>query len=194
VFLTDVRIPDSMRLGAIGEGWKVANATLMNERVAIGGGAYPREFGTIGKVAETWRAHPERRTPETFQRLLGLWVQAEVARITGTSLRQKLAAGVPGPEGSAMKLAFARINQELSGLEVEQLGDEGLRYEDWTMVRTEIVDFTGRDAGYRYLRAKGNSIEGGTSEILRNIVAERVLGLPSEARVDKDVPWKDLPR
>jgi alkylation response protein AidB-like acyl-CoA dehydrogenase len=93
-----------------------------------------------------------------------------------------------------MKLTFARINQELSALEVELLGDDGLRYEDWTMVRTEIVDFTGRDAGYRYLRAKGNSIEGGTSEILRNIVAERVLGLPSEPRVDKDVPWKDLPR
>jgi alkylation response protein AidB-like acyl-CoA dehydrogenase len=56
------------------------------------------------------------------------------------------------------------------------------------------VDFTGRDAGYRYLRAKGNSIEGGTSEILRNVVAERVLGLPAEPRVDKDIPWKDLPR
>jgi alkylation response protein AidB-like acyl-CoA dehydrogenase len=194
VFLSDVRIPDSMRLGAVGEGWKVANATLMNERVAIGGGAYPREFGMIGAVSETWRAHPERRTPETHQRLLRLWVESEVARITGTRLRQKLAAGVPGPEGSAMKLTFARINQELSALEVELLGDDGLRYEDWTMVRTEIVDFTGRDAGYRYLRAKGNSIEGGTSEILRNIVAERVLGLPSEPRVDKDVPWKDLPR
>ena len=93
-----------------------------------------------------------------------------------------------------MKLAFARLNQELSGLEVELLGDDGLRYGDWAMTRPEIVDFTGKDAGYRYLRSKGNSIEGGTSEILRNVVAERILGLPSEHRVDKDIPWKDLPR
>ena len=67
-------------------------------------------------------------------------------------------------------------------------------YDDWTFRRPAIVDFTGREAGYRYLRAKGNSIEGGTSEVLRNIIAERVLGLPSEPRVDKDVAWKDLPR
>ena len=93
-----------------------------------------------------------------------------------------------------MKLSFARIAQEASGLELELLGEEGLRYSDWTMVRPAHVDFTGRDAGYRYLRAKGNSIEGGTSEILRNIVAERVLGLPPEHRVDKDAAWKDLPR
>ena len=93
-----------------------------------------------------------------------------------------------------MKLSFARIAQEASGLELELLGEQGLRYSDWTMVRPAQVDFTGRDAGYHYLRAKGNSIEGGTSEILRNVVAERVLGLPAEPRVDKDVPWKDLPR
>ena len=166
----------------------------MNERVSIGGGAYPREHGMIGTVAAAWREQPERRTPETHQRLMKLWVEAEVARVTGTRLRQKLAAGEPGPEGSAMKLTFARLAQELSGLEVELLGDDGLRYEDWAMRRPEIVDFLGHDAGYRYLRAKGNSIEGGTSEILRNIIAERVLGLPSEPRVDKDVPWKDLPR
>jgi alkylation response protein AidB-like acyl-CoA dehydrogenase len=91
-----------------------------------------------------------------------------------------------------MKITFARINQELSGLELELLGEDGLRYSDWTLVRPTEVDMTGRDPGYRYLRAKGNSIEGGTSEILRNIVAERVLGLPPEPRVDKDVPWKEL--
>ena len=194
VFLTGVRVPDSRRLGAEGQGWAVANATLNSERVAIGGRATPREGGMVGVVARTWREHPELRTPELHDRLLRLWVDAEVARLTGARLRQKLAQGQPGPEGAAMKLTFARLNQQLSGLELELLGEDGLRYSDWTMVRPDHVDFTGRDAGYRYLRAKGNSIEGGTSEILRNIVAERVLGLPAEPRVDKDIPWKEIPR
>ncbi|WP_431046656.1 acyl-CoA dehydrogenase family protein [Streptomyces sp. P1-3] len=194
VFLTGVRIPDSARLGEVGDGWRVAQTTLMNERVAIGGGSIPREGGMIGLVAETWRGRPELRTHDLHQRLLRLWVEAEAARLAGMRLGQQLALGQPGPEGSAMKLAFARLNQEISGLEVELLGEEGLGYDDWTLRRPELVDFTGREAGYRYLRAKGNSIEGGTSEVLLNIIAERVLGLPPEPRTDKDVAWKDLPR
>ncbi|OIK25210.1 acyl-CoA dehydrogenase family protein [Streptomyces malaysiense] len=194
VFLTGVRIPDSRRLGAVGEGWRVAQTTLNNERVAIGGMRLPREGGMIGPVASTWRERPELRTHDLHQRLLKLWVEAEVARFTGERLRQQLAAGQPGPEGAGMKLSFARLNQEISGLEVELRGEEGLLYDEWTMRRPELVDFTGRDAGYRYLRAKGNSIEGGTSEVLLNIVAERVLGLPAEPRTDKDVAWKDLAR
>ncbi|TYL45226.1 acyl-CoA dehydrogenase [Nocardioides sp. BGMRC 2183] len=194
VFLNDVRIPDSQRLGDVGQGWLVAAATLDNERVAIGGAAAPRESGMIAKVAQTWREQPERRTAGLHERLVEAWVDAEVARVTGIRLRQKLAQGQPGPEGSAMKLVFAGLAQRLSGMELELLAEDGLRYSDWTMVRPDRVDFTGRDAGYRYLRAKGNSIEGGTSEILRNVIAERVLGLPGEHRVDKDVPWKEIPR
>ncbi|MFD5142197.1 acyl-CoA dehydrogenase family protein [Streptomyces sp. NPDC058401] len=194
VFLTGVRIPDAHRLGEVGQGWAVARTTLMNERVSIGGMRIPREGGMIAPVAAAWRERPELRTHALHQRLLELWVEAEVARLTGERLRQQLAQGQPGPEGSGMKLTFARLNQEISGLEVELLGEEGLLYEDWTLRRPEIVDFTGRDAGYRYLRAKGNSIEGGTSEILLNIVAERVLGLPAEPRDDKDLAWKDLAR
>ncbi len=194
VFLTDVPIPDADRIGAVGEGWKVATATLMNERVSIGGGAVPREGGMIGSAARTWREHPELRTPGLHDRLLRLWADAEVARLAGARLRQQLAAGQPGPEGSAAKLVFARLNQEISGFEVELAGLDGLRYDDWSMRRPEGANFYGRDAGYRYLRARGNSIEGGTSEILRNIIAERVLGLPPEIRVDTGVPWKDLPR
>jgi alkylation response protein AidB-like acyl-CoA dehydrogenase len=194
VFLTDVRLADSMRLGEVGQGWQVAQTTLMNERVAIGGGPTPRESGMLGVVAQDWRDHPEQRTHELHDRLLRLWVEVEATRLAGSRLAQQLAAGSPGPEGSAMKLGFARLSQALSGLGVELRGEQGLRYDDWTMRRPEMVDFTGREPGYRYLRAKGNSIEGGTSEILRNIIAERVLGLPTEPRVDKDMPWKDMPR
>ncbi|MBT3154019.1 acyl-CoA dehydrogenase family protein [Streptomyces sp. CHD11] len=194
VFLTGVRIPDAHRLGEVGDGWRVAQTTLNNERVAIGGMRLPREGGMIGPVSRTWRERPELRTHDLHQRLLKLWVDAEVARLTGERLRQQLTAGQPGPEGAGMKLGFARLNQEISGLEVELRGEEGLLYDDWTMRRPELVDFTGRDAGYRYLRSKGNSIEGGTSEVLLNIVAERVLGLPAEPRTDKDVAWKDLAR
>ncbi|MEP7025825.1 MAG: acyl-CoA dehydrogenase family protein, partial [Actinomycetota bacterium] len=194
VFLTDVPIPDADRIGEVGQGWAVSTSTLMNERVSIGGAAIPREGSMIGAAAQTWRSRPELRTPGTHDRLLRLWADSEVARLAGERLRQQLAAGNPGPEGSAAKLVFARLNQEISELEVELNGEDGLRYGDWTMRRPEGVDFFSRDAGYRFLRSKGNSIEGGTSEILRNIIAERVLGLPPEIRVDKNVPWKDLPR
>jgi alkylation response protein AidB-like acyl-CoA dehydrogenase len=193
VFLTDARVPDANRLGAVGEGWKVAQTTLMNERVAIG--SRPAVGGTMADVvAQTWRDHPEGHTPDLHDRLLDLWTRSEALRLAGVRLRQQLAAGAPGPEGSAMKLVFARLAQELSGLEVELLGADGLRYDDWTPRRPDRVDFVGREAGYRYLRAKGNSIEGGTSEVLRNIIAERVLGLPAEPRTDTKVAWKDLPR
>ena len=194
VFLTDVVIPDSDRIGEVGQGWAVSTATLMNERVALGAFVFPREGGMIGQAASTWREHPELRTPGLHDRLLRLWAQAEVSRLAGERLRQQLAAGQPGPEGSGAKLVFARLNQEIADFEVELIGTDGLRYSDWTMRRPDGADFYGRDAGYRYLRSKGNSIEGGTSEILRNIVAERVLGLPPEIRVDKTGPWKDLPR
>ncbi len=194
VFLTDVVIPDADRIGEVGQGWAVATATLNNERVALGAFTFPREGGMIGVSAATWREHPELRTPGLHDKLLRLWAAAEVSRLAGERLRQQLAAGQPGPEGAGAKLVFARLNQEIADLEVELQGTDGLRYGDWTMRRPDGADFFGRDAGYRFLRSKGNSIEGGTSEILRNIVAERVLGLPPEIRLDKDKPWKDLPR
>lgn len=194
VFLSGARIPDSQRLGEVGQGWQVAMGTLMNERVAIGGSATERESGMIGAVTRLWRSRQDLRTSGLHDRLLQLWVEAEATRVTGERLRQQLVAGTPGPEGSAVKLSFAGLNQRISGLEVEMLGEEGLEYDDWSFRRPQTAGFTARGAGYRYLRAKGNSIEGGTSEVLRNIIAERVLGLPAEPRTDKDVPWKELPR
>ena len=92
-----------------------------------------------------------------------------------------------------MKVAFARLAQAVSGFEIELHAEEGLQYDDWTMRRAGSSDYA-RGPAYRYLRSKGNSIEGGTSEILRNTIAERILGLPPEHRVDKEVAWKDLDR
>ena len=194
VFMTDARVPDADRIGGVGQGWQVSMATLMNERVSIGGNAMPREGGMIAGPARTWREHPELRTPGLHDRLLRLWADAEVARLAAARLRQQLAAGQPGPEGSSAKLVFARLNQEISEFEVELAGTDGLLYDDWTLRRPEGANFFGRTPGFRFLRAKGNSIEGGTSEVLRNIIAERVLGLPPEPRTDTGVPWKDLPR
>jgi alkylation response protein AidB-like acyl-CoA dehydrogenase len=195
VFLTDARVPDASRLGAVGEGWRVATATLMNERVSIGSGrSAPREENAIGYAAHTWRSRPQLRTHDLHQRLLALWAEAEIARLAGERLRQQLAAGTPGPEGSAAKLTFARLNQEISGFELELAGAEGLCYDDWTMRRPEGGGGDARGPGFRYLRSRANSIEGGTSEILRTIIAERILGLPPEPRADTGVPWKDLPR
>lgn len=195
VFLTDVRVPDANRLGPEGGGWKVATTTLNNERVAAGSvSGTAREDGMIGSVVEAWRADPSLRNPAMHDELMRLWVEAEVVRLAGERLRQRLTAGQPGPEGAGLKLTFARLAQAISGFDVQLHNESGLRYDDWTMRRPERVDFTGREPTYRYLHARGFSIGGGTSEILRNTIAERILGLPSEHRVDKDIPWKDLDR
>lgn len=195
VFLTDVRVPDANRLGPVGGGWRVATTTLNNERVAIGASSgVPREGGMIGKIARAWREEPGLRNGAMHDELMRLWVEAEVLRLAGARLGQQAVAGQPGPEGAGMKVAFAKLAQALSGFDIELHAETGLQYDDWTMRRTEVVDLIGREPGYRYLRARGNSIEGGTSEILRNTISERILGLPGEHRVDKDIAWKDLDR
>ncbi|MET0467395.1 MAG: acyl-CoA dehydrogenase family protein [Aeromicrobium sp.] len=193
VFLNDVRVPDTDRVGDVGQGWRVATTTLNNERVAIGSGA-DREAGQIGIVTQRWRTDPSVRSAAEHDRLMSWWVETEVTRLAGERLRQQLAVGQPGPESSAMKLAFAKQAQQVSGFALELDPDAGLQYDDWTMVRTASASFLGRGPGFRYLRAKGNSIEGGTSEIMRNVVSERVLGLPADHRPDKGVPFNEVPR
>lgn len=193
VFLDDAVVPDARRLGDVGEGWRVANTTLNSERVSIGSGA-PREGGMIGVVASAWRSSTKHRSPVLRDELIGHWVDAEVQRTSGMLLNQKLAAGRPGPEGSGAKVSFSRTAQALSDLDLRMRGVDGLRYDSWEDRRPTDYSMTGRNPVYRYLRAKGNSIEGGTTEIILNIIAEKVLGLPGEHRTDKDVPFKDMPR
>ncbi|HLS32700.1 MAG TPA: acyl-CoA dehydrogenase family protein, partial [Brevibacterium sp.] len=130
VFLDEAVVPDSRRLGDVGEGWRVANTTLNSERVSIGSGA-PREGGMIGVVASAWRSSTKYRSPVLRDELIRHWVDAEVQRTSGTLLNQKLAAGRPGPEGSGAKVSFARTAQALADLDLRMRGVDGLRYDSW---------------------------------------------------------------
>ena len=193
VYLNDVRLPDDLRLGGEGDGWRVSMTTLMNERVSIGGGRASRGSGAIAVAVNVWNSSGcddlARR-----DRLMKLWVAAEVNRLTNIRAGQLRKAGTPGPEGSVAKLTFAELNQAISELCVDLMGAEGQLYTDYDSPRHESVGFFTGDPRYFFLRSRANSIEGGTSEVLRNVLGERVLGLPGEPRTDKDLPWRDVPR
>ena len=193
VFFTDVRIPDSARLDDVGAGWRVAMTTLMNERVAIGGGVAARNTGPIYEALHIWRRRGGGTAAER-DRLMRLWVQADVARLTNIRARERRRAGTPGPEGSVAKLISAELNKDIYELCVDLLGMTGTLYPThYEMKRPEKAGGIGGDVRQSFLRARANSIEGGTSEIMRNILGERVLGLPGEPRVDKGVPWSQVP-
>jgi alkylation response protein AidB-like acyl-CoA dehydrogenase len=195
VYLTDVHVPANCLLGGLGNGWKVAMTTLANERVALGRKFVRRGEGSVARAVETFRtAAAEGRTDAaTLERLMQLWTRAEAARLT--SLRASQGGGAPGPEGSIAKLQMAELNQAVYELCVDLLGPDGLlidTYERFAPTGTALDG--GRDVRKSWLRSLANSIEGGTSEVQRTILGERVLGLPGEPRVDKDVPWRDVRR
>lgn len=194
VFITGARIPDSHRLGDVGDGWHVAMTTLLTERVSIGGAFTPRGSGPIGEAVRIWNdLPPERRSPAQRDRLVQLWVEAEVTRLTNLRAQQRQHAGVPGPEGSTAKVTFAELNQRIYDFCLDLLGAEGMLYPaGYQMTQPEEAGWNEREVHKAFLRSRGNSIEGGTSEILRNILAERVLGLPPEPRPDRDRPWSEL--
>ncbi|MEC7916430.1 MAG: acyl-CoA dehydrogenase family protein [Actinomycetota bacterium] len=193
VYFTDARIPDSERLGETGEGWRVALTTLMNERVAIGGGQAPRGSGPIANSVRLWREmDPSRQDSATRDRLMKMWAKAEVARLTNIRASQNRAKGVPGPEGSTGKLAFAENNKNIQEFNVELLGAQGMLYDTYSIERSTITMRTA-NTQRGFLRSRANSIEGGTSEVMRNILGERVLGLPGDVRTDKDVPFSEVP-
>jgi alkylation response protein AidB-like acyl-CoA dehydrogenase len=195
VYLTGVRVPDADRIGGLGDGWRVSLTTLMNERVTIGGAVARRNSGPIGDALKVWREHPARHDRVRRDRLARLWIDAEVLRLTNARAAANRTAGTPGPEGSVAKLAFAETNRRIYELCMDVLGADGLLYPSYEMVRPDEASLTGGgDPRKMFLRSRAYSIEGGTSEILRNVLGERVLGLPGEPRVDKELPWSEVPR
>lgn len=197
VFFDDARIPDDMRVDDVGAGWRVAMTTLMNERVAIGGNTVPRNSGTIGVAMETWKDHGSGEQSDRRE-LARLWGEVEAMRLTAIRATENMSAGVPGPEGSTGKLAWADLNKEVTAFTVDMMGLGGATIPEGYTLEPTVYDtrMTERvlSPQRHFLRARANSIEGGTSEIMRNILGERVLGLPGEPRVDKDLPWKEVPR
>jgi alkylation response protein AidB-like acyl-CoA dehydrogenase len=165
LFFEDARIPDENVVGGVGNGWAVAITTLMHERAGLGAASAAGVRMALEQLGELARERGADEDPIIRQRFAQLRIESELLRLNSwRGLTQIMKTGVPGPEGSLPKLQWANVNQGLTELAMEIRGEEGpLTDSDWT---------------YRFLRARANSIEGGTTEILKNIIAERVLGLP----------------
>jgi alkylation response protein AidB-like acyl-CoA dehydrogenase len=199
VFMSDARVPDSWRLGDVGKGWEVSLTTLMNERVALGGSKGGRGSGPIGDVVRLWA---ERRAAGAItehdaalrDQVMRTWCNAETLRLTNLRASANRRAGQPGPEGSVAKLLSAELNKEVYEVALAIMGPDSLLYPDYTMKRPDDTTIYGGDVRKSFLRSRANTIEGGTSEVMRNILGERVLGLPGEPRTDRDVPWSQVPR
>jgi alkylation response protein AidB-like acyl-CoA dehydrogenase len=199
VFFTDARLPDSARIGAEGDGWRVAVTTLMNERVSIGGGVARRGGGPIAEAMRIWK---EKWSGDTSahalalrDRLVSAWIRSEVFSMTNLRASQVRRAGTPGPEGSVGKLAFAEENKRVFDLCMDLMGNDAMLFPSgYPMTRPDHVGMASPDPRKMFLRVRANSIEGGTSEVMRNILGERVLGLPGDVRNDKELAWKDVPR
>jgi alkylation response protein AidB-like acyl-CoA dehydrogenase len=191
VYFTDARVPDSERLGDVGDGWRVSLTTLMNERVSIGGAVAQRGSGPISEAVRLFQQY-QVTNPATRDELMRLWIQAECNRLTNIRASSNRKAGNPGPEGSTGKLSMAELNKSIYEFCVGVMGAEGMLYSDYN-VPSHSGMFSA-DVQRSFLRSRANSIEGGTSEVMRNILGERVLGLPGDVRVDKDKSWIEVPR
>lgn len=186
VFLTEVRVPDSLRLGAVGDGWKVALTCLGFERDHSGGGGGGRTGGGYRQVIAAARHFGLTDDPLVRQALADLYVHHKVAQLTNRRAAARLRAGqTPGPEGSLGKLMWTANMTRVSDAVSRILGPR-------------LVADTGEWGTYGWsehvLGAPGYRIAGGSDEIQRNIIGERVLGLPAEPRVDKDVPFSETLR
>ncbi|WP_433059020.1 acyl-CoA dehydrogenase family protein [Dactylosporangium sp. CS-033363] len=189
VFLDGVRVGDDARVGAAGAGWKVATTMLASERTVIGASVGERGSGAIALAVETWRrtgSDPARRTE-----LTRLWVDAEVLRLAALRDRETRAEGGPGPGGSGLKLRRALLEQRIARFAVELLGPAGLVYDaDAVRAGGPAPD----DPVWTWLQSQAYTIAGGTSDVMRTIIGERVLGLPREPGLPRDTPWSQIPR
>jgi acyl-CoA dehydrogenase len=185
VFLTDVRVPDDQRLGAVGAGWKVALTTLMHERLSVGAEIGLLNFDALWAVVQRAGCLDE---PLAVEHLADAWVAEEGLRLHHCrSLTALSRGGTPGPEQSIAKLVKATLAQRMATFALQLRGEAGQVGDDDPTSDQYVVERT-------WTRAAAMRIAGGTDEILRNIIAERVLGLPEEARLDKGVPFNEIPR
>ncbi len=194
VYFADTRIPSTAMLGNPGDGWRVSLTTLMNERVSIGGVIPRRGSGVIAELIGVWEQLPaEQRDAARRDAVTQLWIRAEVLRLTNIRAAVNRKLGDPGPEGSIAKATAAALNKDVLSYAVTLLGPAGTLYGDYSMKRPRF-SFDTDTLHKAFLRSRANSIEGGTSEVMYNILGERVLGLPGDVRVDRDIPWSQVPR
>ena len=187
VFFTDVRVPDGQRLGKVGDGWKVSLTTLMNERLAVGDAPGP-DFDDIFALARTLELDdgPAIRNPAVREKLAEWYVKTVGLKYTKFRTMTALSRGqTPGPEASITKLVSASKLQDIASYGIDLMGMAG------GVMDAEVAPV---EAWFQeaLLYAPGMRIAGGSDEILRNIIAERVLGMPGDIRVDKDVPFREL--
>ena len=191
VYLTDVRIADDQRVGEVGDGWRCARTTLANERDTIAGLQLDMTSVIGGARKDPWDAFvdgiPDRANPNTRQRVAQIYIESKVKELTvARANTARLRGEQPGPEGSVNKVFNAEFNQRRSTVAVDSAGAAGIAWPP--------DDDSASKRAQTFLRSRANTIEGGTSEVLRSQVAERVLGLPREPDVEQGVAWKDVKR
>lgn len=189
VYFTDVRVSDAQRLGAVGQGWQVAITTLMNERASIGAGGGGAGFRQLFDLAQ--RVHiddrPAIEDKSVRAKLADWYVQEAGLRYTGYRSLSALSRGeIPGPENSIGKYVGAAKGQDMASFAMDLLEQSGAITDPEFTVAAGLY----QDA---YMGAPGGRIAGGTDEIMLNILAERVLGLPQDVRVDKGIPFNEVP-
>ena len=189
VFFTDLRVSDSQRLGAVGQGWQVAITTLMNERASIGGGGMGVGFDSVFELAKRVNLDDQPAIQDKMVRakLANWYVQEAGLRFTGYRSMTAISRGeTPGPENSIGKLVGAAKTQDMASFAMDLLDMTG------AISDPELADQAGIYQA-TFMGAPGGRVAGGTDEIMLNILAERVLGLPQDVRVDKGIPFNEIP-